>query len=861
MSFSFRSFLLIFSFSLIISNFTFSQIVFKEPLLYQLKDEDSSFFHLDSKLQIIPLNGNWKIYSPDDAEKVKLDVKVPSIFYGDGEIIFEKSINLDQKLIASNQLRLNFFAINYTADISVNNVIIYRHSGGELPIRIDLPKDILKSDKANIIKVALSYKLSSQNTIPLKSRFLFPNNYGGIIRDVFIEVVPLIAIENFFTSTEFSGGKVKLKSAIKISNKLTKRNIDSLSSSEQFILSIKLIDASGSVTVLSESNFQLKFNTEKTFSQTSFVQNPKFWTPEYPYTYKLKFEILSNGQIIDERYMDYGIYSLQFSNDNLLLNGSAYQLNGVTYIPSFGEFGSIADYDKMENDIRIIKETGFNSIRFAKSIPHPYYLYLCGKYGLISFIELPLNSVPENLAVDQNFRERCSNYIQNMNSSFGQYFAVGGIGLGSSYLASSPEHSSLIEFLSSEVKRKFKGIVYASFCDADISELKNIDVFGLEVLNKNFNDIIREVEQIKSRIGKSRIFISEATYTVNEGNTDGYLNPYSYEAQAKFFSDLIGWAESSNLSAYFLNSMFDYRGDFSSIISGYDPVNIYRMGIVREDRRTNTLVYRVINAKLKNLDKVTIPIGSRKDDSPMIFIVFGLALSLMMGVLVNSGRKFREDTTRALLRPYNFFADVRDQRIISGYHSAFLGLIVILVSALITANLLYYLRNNVLFEKILLSFGSEGLLSAISYLSWHPSLSLFWLSIFFTLFMLTLVILIKSLSFFVKTRVYFSSVFFTAVWAHLPLTLLIPVGIVLYRMLNAEIANVYIYFSLFIFLVWIFYRLLKGIHVIYDVNAGAIYFYSAVFLFIVIGSVVFLAEMDNSFIENFLLTLKQFKFI
>ena len=70
---------------------------------------------------------------------------------------------------------------------------------------------------------------------------------------------------------------------------------------------------------------------------------------------------------------------------------------------------------------------------------------------------------------------------------------------------------------------------------------------------------------------------------------------------------------------------------------------------------------------LHNSENVTIPIGSKKADAPMIFIVFGIVLAILMGILVNSGRKFREDASRALLRPYNFYADIRDQRIISGY--------------------------------------------------------------------------------------------------------------------------------------------------------------------------------------------------
>ena len=226
MSFPFRSFLLCITISLTFYNFSFSQIVFKEPAFHNLEEADPSFLQQNDKLQIISLNGDWKIYTPDDDEITKLKIKVPSVFYGDGNIVYEKSFNVSKNQITSNQLRLNFFGINYTADISLNNVIIYRHSGGELPIRIDLPKDILKSDKANIIKVSLAYKLDSQNTIPLKNKFLFPNNYGGIIRDVFIEVLPLVAIENFFTTTEIKDGKVNLRSSIKVSNRLTKKNAD-----------------------------------------------------------------------------------------------------------------------------------------------------------------------------------------------------------------------------------------------------------------------------------------------------------------------------------------------------------------------------------------------------------------------------------------------------------------------------------------------------------------------------------------------------------------------------------------------------------------------------------------------------------
>ena len=350
-------------------------------------------------------------------------------------------------------------------------------------------------------------------------------------------------------------------------------------------------------------------------------------------------------------------------------------------------------------------------------------------------------------------------------------------------------------------------------------------MYGIEFLNQNPADKQNEVTNLAEAIGKGKLFIGEATYTVNIGQTDGYVNKFSYEAQAKFFDDMFGFYESNNLAGFFANTMYDLRGDYPSIICGYKDENIYNIGLVSEERNQDRLAYKVLSARMKNTEKVTIPIGSDKDDAPMIFIITGLVLALLMGVLVNSGRKFREDASRALLRPYNFFADVRDQRIISAYHSLFLTLIVALVSSLIFANLFYYIKNNVLIEKIFLAFGSPGLISGISYLAWNPIKALIWLFVLAIILMILLTIIITACSFFVRTKVYLSSVFFTVVWALLPVVLLIPVGIVLYRLLNAGVGNIYVYIFLAAFVIWLLYRLLKGISVIFDVNAGGVYFY------------------------------------
>lgn len=839
-----------------------AQVIFRDLPNYKLNSSDQLLFDITSTRNIFPLNGSWQVYSTDDEEKQKVSISVPSIFEGKGEFVFEKSFTLNQQQINDHKISLNFFGLNYSADISINKVIIYRHPGGEFPFSLSIPRDILKSDKSNIISVKLSYELDAQNTIPLKQRFLFPQNFGGIIRDVYLHLTPNVSISDFTYKTEVITDKAIISLRALIDNKEFKKISDTINIQSNFTLKTQVFNpGSGTISGSSEENFILKPNKQIEIKNNITISSPILWSPENPASYIVRLELWRGDQLIDRTDKSVALYSLQSAQNNFTLNGKDFNLFGVTYSSSYFQYGSLSSYQRIESDLAKIKQAGFNAVRFSRELPHPNYLRLCEELGLLAFVELPIANLPEGLAGSQNFIVRSKNYLSSLLSAYKDYSIVAGIGFGSSYLFSSDEHRALLSDLAGQVKKNKNAITYASFFDFGYQAINNLDLFGIELLNKTPNDVISEVENLKTAIGGGKLLIGEATYTVNIGQTDGYVNKFSYEAQAKFFDDIFSFYEQNNLSGFFVNTMYDISGDYRSIISGFNKSNVYSIGLVSEDRNQERLAYKVLSARMRNAEKVTIPIGSDKDDAPMIFIVTGLVLALLMGVLVNSGRKFREDASRALLRPYNFFADVRDQRIISAYHSLFLAVIIALVTSLILANLFFYIKNSVLVEKILLAFGSPGLISGASYLAWNPINALIWLFILSVIVMILLTIVITASSFFVRTKVYLSSVFFTVVWAMLPIVLLIPVGIVLYRLLNAGVGNIYVYIVLILFVLWLLYRLLKGISVIFDVNASSIYFYGLISI-AALKLIFFLYyEVNNSVFQYIKLALKQFNII
>ena len=850
------SFLLLFSLFVQSVN---AQILFRELPNYQLPTADSTFLDIGTTRSIISLNGEWSVYPAGSKDK-KVTIGVPSVFRGSGELVFEKEFSLSNNEILKHNLEIVFLGLNYSADISVNGIIIYRHLGGTYPFKFELPRDVLHSDKINVLSVKLFYKLDSQTTIPLKQRFFFPQNFGGIIKGVYIHLKPAVSASDINLSCNYdpSTKRADIKFATKIENREIKSMTDTLALNTQFTLKVKLISPDNKTIKEPEYKFEVQPNNDKDISENFEIRYPEVWSPSDPKSYLFEAELWDGDNLIDQAKKSVSIYSLTQSENSFKLNGSDFSLKGVTYVPSYKEYGSLATYNEMERDIKMIKNLGFNSVRFAKSVPHPYYLSLCEKYGLLAFIEMPLNGLPESLAEDPDFISRSKVYISHFVKAYRNYSAVAAIGLGSSYLPHSEIISAYLKLLAGTVKNSTGLLTYASFSGMDITPIDGIDLYGVELFNTPIELKSVQYNKLQKKLGVGHVFISSATYVVNIGNSNGYVNDHSFEAQAKYDEDLIDYSTSNPNTGFFINSMFDYRGDFASLTAGYSKDNIYRIGICGEDRGVNRIGYKVIYSKLHNAEKVTIPIGIKKDDAPMYFVILGLLLALFIGILVNSGRKFREDASRALLRPYNFYADVRDQRIMSGFHSTVLAFIISATAALITGNVLFYFKENVVLEKILLSFGSPLILETISYLAWHPLIALLWLTLFYIVLLLLLTVIVKIASFFVRTKVFYTSVYFSLIWSFLPLIILIPVGIVLYRLLNADIANLYIYLGLLVFAVWIFYRLMKGIYVIFDVNSGSVYFYSLIFLLAVVGVFLIYYQIKNSVFDYLMLTVKQY---
>lgn len=816
---------------------------------------DKIIFGASETRSIFLINDNWKIYSEEKPSK-KIAIKIPATFEGEEQLTFERKLELNQNQIDNFIVKLGFLGINYSAEIFINGNNIYNHTGGAVPFEIILPKDFLRSDKANIIKVKVNGKLDSESTIPTKQRFLFPEIGFGIIRDAYVKIVPKLSISqidfNNYLNQQGTSGKISFD--IKIENYLPKPKFGA---SNEFGISVNIF--SPSFQQIAKNEFIHSLNSEEIY-EAKFdvsVSNILPWSPESPNFYYCEINLTKDGRVVDKQVREISFFKLVKNDKSVLLNGNPFVLKGTTYLLNETESSKKDIYERIKNDLTFIKQTGFNAVRFSKSYPHPYAIKICQELGLFAVVEFPMNSIPENFLEESDYRLKIAGLEKDFISHYNDFANTIFFGIGSGFLPNSSITENFITKILNEIENK-NVIAYASFVGPQTNIIDKLDFYGIEIFSSPVENINQKLSDCISKLGSGSVFISEVSYPNFKGVSTGYLVNNSLEAQAKYFEDVINLSQQLNLSGFFINTLLSYKGVYESLYASYSGEKILRFSVLSKYRNTNNAAYKVLYSKLNNGSKVAIPIGNRKDENQIEFILIALMLSIVLAILINTKRKFREDATRALLRSYNFFADIRDHRIMSGVHSSILMLIISGSFSLLFTILLYYYRSNYLLENILVSFASRRILSIVSFLAWNPKTA--FVVIFFVvvvkIFLLSLIA--KVASFFVKTKVPFLNIYFTIVWSFLPITLMLPVELVLYKILTMNVANILIIAFLILVILWLFFRMLKGIYVIFDVPAINVYLYSFLIVIVFVGGILLKYQVTHSIIFYLTNAFKQF---
>lgn len=277
-----------------------------------------------------------------------------------------------------------------------------------------------------------------------------------------------------------------------------------------------------------------------------------------------------------------------------------------------------------------------------------------------------------------------------------------------------------------------------------------------------------------------------------------------------------------------IHSLYDDRTRMPYLPSSYDdPFTLYS-GIIQPTQLERSIA-DAIRASFKGERVEGTAELARSNDTPFHFLIYGFLLMVLIFALLNIDRRFRELLSRAIGRPYNFFADVRDQRVIPNAQTALLAVSIAGSLALFTGGLLYSFKSSHNASYLLTHILPwPNLLGAVMALAWDPWLLLFTGTLSFLLMLGVLALLVRFAAMFVKGRIYLADTWNVVVWACLPMVFVLPYAMIVTRLDRNETLAFTALWILVVLSMWIVYRLLKGVAVLFDIYPSRVYLYCGV---------------------------------
>lgn len=788
---------------------------------------------------IIDLSGVWD-YSLDNGTTWN-KVKIPAAANYEGKIVYRRKFSVTEASIITNAFKVVSYGMNYSAEVYLNEVFVGKHEGGNTSFELSIPENVIQVGAENVIRVVVDNELNYRSTFPPRPQVNGWKNYNGIVRDIFIVTSPRVWIDHLNVTVDAIEPKA---TKLNVTAALSAKDIRSLEqlAGKNFQLSAEITELSTGTVIGKPFIIPVSPESEKEVTAVIPVSIPgaKLWTPDAPELYSVRVSLSTvegkKDSLIDETSISTGIRTLTKDNTALLFNGAPVILRGVVWIEDSEKHGSAMTYEEMEKDVALIKNLGANVVRVGFAPPHPFFIQLCDRYGLFVMEEIPNIEIPAKVMEDENYRTLVTVYLKEMISRDIARPSVIAWGLGEGASASSEHGDGFIQQLHHLSKSLDDRMTYSLSRDPNDQTASVTDIAAISIMSADVKTFRARLRDFKEENPKRPVIVAGYGRPSEHGNRNGYSDPNSQEAQARYIHQRYAAIKDLNIAGSLIFAFNDFRSDRP--ILSVKPIlrEVHTIGLVEQDREKKT-AYDVVHSLYHNQKVSALPIGSFVPGTPYFYVIIGLVLMVVFAWLLNTNRRYRESTRRAILNSYNFFADIRDQFTLPLFHTTLTAFIIAITFSLIFSSILHHFRTSESLDYILSHLFSDNFKRVIITMAWDPLLSIGYLTAVMIgwFILLTIVIQLFAMMARVKIRIFHS--YSIAVWTALPWAFFSTVGMILFRVLQSESYVPWVMGLVTLMSVWVYFRTLKGISVIYHVYTPKMYMIGSVFVLVVAGGV------------------------
>ena len=280
---------------------------------------------------------------------------------------------------------LTFEGAAHDSTVFCNGKKVGEHHCGYTAFTVDLTDSVLYGQD-NLLCVRLD---SRENlNVPPFGYVIDYMTYGGIYRDVRLEVKEKVSLSDIFvhTAIDFRSSPVTAQ----ITSEITLTESDENVTIRQYYMPKSTATAQESWRLLCEQTVSADVSCDKEFSLTATITAPLLWDTEEANLYILKTQLYQDNTLLDETETTFGIREAVFKKDGFYLNGRKLRIRGLNRHQSFPYVGYAMPKSMQRLDADLLKkELGLNAVRTSHYPQSHYFLERCDELGLLVFTEFP----------------------------------------------------------------------------------------------------------------------------------------------------------------------------------------------------------------------------------------------------------------------------------------------------------------------------------------------------------------------------------------------------------------------------------------------------------------------------------------